>query len=100
MRAHRPRVLACGVASPCRCCSWSRPCLGGFFRIPPPHGRERRRAVFRQRILAAETVPARGTAFIQGKLRNRVVVPKQHAVERPGGGGTRGKDGDEGTTRV
>ena len=58
-----------------------------FFRVPPPQRRERRHAKFRQRILPAEAVPARGAHFAVAPLRHDVVIPQQDAVERLRGGG-------------
>ena len=60
--------------------------LGRFVGIPPPQRRKSRNAILGQRIGMAEPVPARGALFVVAPLRHDIVVPKQYAVERPGGG--------------
>ncbi len=88
MRARRRRAASVSrrVTSRTDTRHWRVPVLAAFSRVPPPDRRECRRAVFRQRIGPAETVPARGALLVVGELRHDVVVPQQHAVERPGGG--------------
>src|SRR5262245_45312695 len=66
-----------------RCCSG--PFFGGLFAIPPPDGGKCRATILGQWIVPTEAVPTRRAQLVISEQRHDVVVPQQHAVERPGG---------------
>src|SRR5436190_28689 len=71
---------------PCAIPSTALSDLGCLVGIPPPQGREAGCAVFGQRLRTAEAIPACVAVIAEGKLRNAVEVPEQHAVHRLAGG--------------
>src|SRR6478752_8634745 len=60
--------------------------LAGSVRVPPPHGWECCHAVFGHRVRATKPVPASSPQFAIAPLRHDVLIPKQYAVKRSGGG--------------
>src|SRR4029079_11434194 len=60
--------------------------LAGSVRVPPPHGGGCCHAVSRHRVRATEPVPASSPQLAIAPLRHDVLIPKQYAVKRSGGG--------------